>query len=48
MKVKELIQRLESEDPNMRVVIQGYEQGYDEVKIVEVNFQEFNDFRILR
>jgi hypothetical protein len=35
MKVRELIERLTSEDPNMRVVIQGYEQGYDEVKIVE-------------
>lgn len=35
MNVKELIERLRLEDPNMRVVIQGYEQGYDEVKTVE-------------
>jgi hypothetical protein len=35
MNVEELIERLKSEDPKMRVVIQGYEQGYDEVKIVE-------------
>ena len=30
MKVRELIERLALEDPNMRVVMQGYEQGYDE------------------
>ena len=35
MNVKELIERLGLEDPNMRVVIQGYEQGYNEVKIVK-------------
>ena len=35
MNVEELIERLKSKDPKMRVVIQGYEQGYDEVKIVE-------------
>lgn len=31
MKVKELIKRLSTEDPEMRVVVQGYEGGYDEV-----------------
>ena len=35
MTVKELIDQLASEDPNMRVVIQGYEQGYDEVHELE-------------
>lgn len=35
MTVKELIEKLSQEDPNMRVVIQGYEQGYDEVHLVE-------------
>jgi len=35
MTVKELIERLALEDPNMRVVIQGYEQGYDEVHTLE-------------
>ncbi len=31
MTVEELIKRLASEDPMMRVVVDGYEQGYDEV-----------------
>ena len=30
MKVKELIARLAVEDPEMRVVVDGYEQGFDE------------------
>jgi hypothetical protein len=30
MTVKELIERLALEDLNMRVVVDGYEQGYDE------------------
>ena len=32
MKVKELIKFLETYDPEMRVVVDGYESGYDEVK----------------
>ena len=35
MNVKELINLLSKEDPRMRVVIQGYEQGYDEVHSAE-------------
>jgi hypothetical protein len=35
MNVKELIELLSKEDPMMRVVIQGYEQGYDEVHCAE-------------
>jgi hypothetical protein len=35
MNVKELIELLSKEDPKMRVVIQGYEQGYDEVHELE-------------
>ena len=31
MKVKELIQKLSEQDPEMRVIVQGYEGGYDEV-----------------
>ena len=31
MKVKELIQKLSQYDPEMRVVVDGYECGYDEV-----------------
>jgi hypothetical protein len=31
MKVKELIARLAVEDPEMRIVIDGYESGYDEL-----------------
>lgn len=30
MKVKELIQKLSQCDPEMRVVVDGYEQGFDE------------------
>lgn len=32
MKVKELIVRLAAEDPEMRVIVDGYESGYDEVE----------------
>lgn len=32
MTVKELIERLSVEDPHLRVVVQGYETGYDEVE----------------
>lgn len=35
MTVKELIERLSLEDPTMRVVVEGYEQGYDEVHELE-------------
>ncbi len=35
MTVKELIERLALEDPNMRVVVDGYEQGYDETSNFE-------------
>ena len=31
MTVKKLIDLLHKEDPDMRVVVQGYEGGYDEV-----------------
>ena len=31
MRVKELIQKLSKFDPEMRVVVDGYECGYDEV-----------------
>ena len=36
MTVKELIQRLSLEDPLMRVVVQGYEGGYDEVELTQL------------
>jgi len=40
MTVKELIERLSLEDPNKRIVVDGYESGYDEVeKIILVNIQ---------
>jgi hypothetical protein len=32
MTVKELIERLSVEDPHLRVVVQGYETGYDELE----------------
>jgi hypothetical protein len=32
MKVKDLIEKLLQEDPEMRVVVDGYECGYNEVK----------------
>ena len=32
MKVKELIQKLSEHDSEMRVVVDGYECGYDEVE----------------
>jgi len=32
MKVKELIQKLSQQDPEMKVVVQGYEGGFDEVE----------------
>jgi hypothetical protein len=34
MKVKELIEILSQQDPDMRVVVDGYETGYDEVEKV--------------
>lgn len=41
MKVKDLIQLLEKEDQNLKVVVQGYEGGYDFVKSLEkVKFTE--------
>lgn len=37
MKVKELIEKLQELDPEMRVVVDGYEAGFDEVeKLVQV------------
>lgn len=40
MKVKELIQKLSEYDPEMRVVVDGYECGYDEVdKIMTVRIK---------
>lgn len=32
MRVKKLIKLLEKQDPEMRVVVQGYESGFDEVE----------------
>jgi len=32
MKVKDLIEKLQTEDPEMKVVVTGYECGYDELK----------------
>ena len=32
MKIKELIEKLSQEDPEMRVVVTGYECGYDELQ----------------
>jgi len=40
MKVKELIKFLETYDPEMRVVVNGYESGYDEVtKLYQVGIE---------
>ena len=36
MKVKELIQRLANQDPEMRVVVQGYEGGFDELDSIHL------------
>lgn len=36
MKVKELIQKLSQKDPEMRVVVQGYEGGYDEADSIHL------------
>jgi hypothetical protein len=33
MKVKKLIELLEREDPEMRILVDGYEGGYDDIKI---------------
>jgi hypothetical protein len=35
MTVRELIERLALEDPKMRVVVDGYESGCDEVENIE-------------
>jgi len=34
MRVKELIEHLTTQDPEMRVVVNGYETGYDELENV--------------
>lgn len=40
MKVKDLIARLAVEDPEMRVVVDGYESGYDNIeRVVLVNIE---------
>ena len=40
MKVKELIKFLETYDPEMRVVVNGYESGFDEVtKLYQVGIE---------
>ena len=40
MKVKELIKFLETYDPEMRVVVDGYESGFDEVtKLYQVGIE---------
>lgn len=36
MKVKELITLLEKQDSDMRVVVDGYESGYDELHTLEL------------
>ena len=36
MKVKELIEHLQLLDPEMRVVVDGYECGYDEVHCTQI------------
>jgi hypothetical protein len=35
MKVKELIALLEKEDPELQVVVDGYEGGYDSLKKIQ-------------
>jgi hypothetical protein len=35
MKIKELIDLLQKEDPDMRIVLDGYEEGFDELHIVK-------------
>jgi hypothetical protein len=43
MKVKELIERLTKEDPEMRVVVKGYECGYDELEeLIKVGITKNN------
>jgi hypothetical protein len=40
MKIKQLIEYLKKEDPEARVVVEGYERGYDEVsKISTVSIE---------
>lgn len=34
MRVKELIEYLTLEDPEMRIVVDGYESGYDELETI--------------
>jgi hypothetical protein len=36
MKIKELISLLQRHDPEMMVVVDGYESGYDEVERVNI------------
>ena len=35
MKVKELIQKLSEEDPEMLVLVEGYESGFDNINVVQ-------------
>lgn len=40
MQVKDLIARLAVEDPEMRILVDGYESGYDDIKkVVLVNIE---------
>jgi len=44
MKVKDLINLLGKENPDYRVVVDGYESGYDEVReILKVNIEKNPD-----
>jgi hypothetical protein len=44
MKIKQLIEYLKKEDPEARVVVDGYESGYDEVwKISKVSIESNPD-----
>ena len=36
MKIKELIEILSKQDPNLNVVINGYEDGFDDISTLEV------------
>jgi hypothetical protein len=38
MNVKKLIKLLQKEDPEMRVVVQGYESGFDEVDSIHKTY----------
>lgn len=45
MIVKELIERLTAEDPQKRVVVDGYESGYDELDKVRLVYMKPNSHK---